>query len=183
MQEVELLFKINEGEIKKLHQTLQNFFVEKIKEIDVYFYPPNRDFLVSKNGRENLRVRENDNEKELTYKKVIYNNGKYSHSIEKNVNVSNTNDIIEILKMLGFRIYLKIEKQREVYIEKNFKLTIDNVEGLGMFIEVEWTGKDGNENEIRNACQKRSNELGLYMIQDKGYLRLIEEKMLKLNEH
>ena len=57
MKEVEILFKINEKKAQKLREKLNDFFIGKIREIDTYFYPPHRDFLLGNSGRENLRVR------------------------------------------------------------------------------------------------------------------------------
>ena len=177
MREIELLFKIDDKKEKVLQQTLKNFYIKTVREVDTYFYPPHKDFLVSKHGRENLRIRKSDCEEELTYKKVIYNNGKYSHSIEENVNISNANDIVGILKILDFRVHLVVEKKRKIYKNENFKFTIDHVKSLGIFTEIEWIGEDGDESKIKKACQKQANKIGLYKVQDKGYLRLIEERI------
>lgn len=176
MKEVEILFKINEKKAQKLRGKLKDFFVGKTREIDTYFYPPHKEFLVSNNGRENLRVRNTFKKNELTYKKVIYKKGKYSHSIEKNVNVSDTKKTIEILKSLGFRVHLIVNKERETFENQNFYITIDNVKNIGIFVEVEWKGHAENEEEAMKGCLEKASELGLEKVQDKGYLRLLEEK-------
>lgn len=179
MKEVELLFKINESEVQNIREKLKDFFVKKVREVDTYFYPPDKDFLVSDEGRENLRVRENEDKKELTYKKVIYHNGIYSHSIENNINVSDAQTTIKVLKTVGFRKHLLIIKDREIFEDKNFHITIDNVKNLGLFVEIEWKGDETNEKEIRKLCMKKAQGLNLKTVQDKGYLRLLEEKMGK----
>ncbi|MBU3934704.1 class IV adenylate cyclase [Patescibacteria group bacterium] len=176
MKEIELLFKIDEEIVKKVRSKLKDLKVNKSREVDVYFYPPDKDFLISENGRENLRVRQSGSKKELTYKKVIYNKGTYSHSIEKNVDVSNIEDLMDILEDVGFRKYITIDKEREIFKDKNFITTIDNVKNLGLFIEIEWAGNDGDEKEIQKLCFKKAQEFGLKTIQDKGYLRLLEEQ-------
>jgi len=193
MKEVELLFKIDELKAQDIREKLKGSFIKKIREIDIYFFPPHKDFFVNDKGRENLRVRENEDKKELTYKKVIYNNGEYSYSTEKNVNVSDTKTTIEILKTVGFREHLIIDKEREIFENKNFHITIDNVKNLGFFVEIEWVGTGDNEEEgnniffkgvsqggvykiIKGLCLEKSKELGLEKLQDKGYLRLLEEK-------
>ena len=176
MKEVELLYKLDEQSLTIIRQKLRASFVAKIREIDTYFYPPNRDFLATDDGRENLRVRENENKKELTYKKVVYNHGIYSHSIENNLDIADAAIASEILKSLGFRIHMVLNKEREVFQEGNFHITIDNVKDLGYFIEIEWVGQDGDEDKIKQFCMAKAAELGLTAIQDKGYLRLLEEK-------
>lgn len=176
MKEVELLFRIDEDIAKKVRNELKDLLIRKNREVDVYFYPPHRDFIVSDNGRENLRVRQSGEKKEFTYKKVIYNKGIYSHSIEKSVDVSNVKNLVDVLEGVGFRKYITIDKKRELFKDKNFSITIDNVKNLGLFIEIEWTGNDGNKNEIQKLCFKKAQEFGLRTIQDKGYLRLLEEQ-------
>ena len=176
MTEVEILFKINEEKAQKLREELGNFFVKKTREIDTYFYPPHKEFLVSDSGRENLRVRDTPQKNELTYKRVVYKKGKYSHSIEKNVNVSDAKRTVEILETLGFRVHLIVNKERETFESQDFYITIDNVEDLGVFVEVEWKGHAENEKKAMKDCLKKACELGLEEVQDKGYLRLLEEK-------
>ena len=176
MKEVEILFKINEKKAQELQEKLKDFFIEKIREIDTYFYPSHKEFLVSDNGRENLRVRDTSQKNELTYKKVIYKKGKYSHSIEKNVNVSDARKAIEILETLGFRAHLIVNKERETFESQDFHITIDNVKNLGIFVEIEWKGHAENEKKAMRCCLEKASELGLEKVQDKGYLRLLEEK-------
>jgi len=175
VKEVELLFRINETRAQELRRELGKVFVQKVREIDTYFYPPHKDFEVSEKGRENLRVRENDSNKELTYKKVFYEKGEYSHSVEENLAIPDADKAVQLLKSLGFRVHFVIDKQREIFEEENYQITIDNVKGLGIFAEVEWTGSDGDEEEIRKSCARKAKSLGLDKIQDKGYLRLLEE--------
>jgi len=176
MKEIELLFKIDETRAQNIREEIEDLFIKKIREIDTYFYPPDKDFLVSDSGRENLRVRESGDKKELTYKKVVYNSGEYSHAIEKNVDISDTKTTIEIFKTLGFREYMVVDKEREIFEDDSFQITIDQVKNLGIFVEIEWKGNGDNVEEIKKLCLKRAQELGLETIQDKGYLRLLEEK-------
>jgi len=176
MKEVELLFKINDKKAKALRKKLKKFSIEKTREIDTYFYPPHKDFLFTEDGRENLRVRKSNSKKELTYKKVIYKGGNYSHSIETNVKVSDAKKTIEILKSAGFRIHLVIDKKREMFENKTFKITIDKVKNLGVFVEIEWKGDAKRKKNTIKECLKIANKLGLKKVQGKGYLRLLEEK-------
>lgn len=179
MKEVELLFKINNNvQAQIIRERLGQFFVKKVCEVDTYFYPPDRDFTVNDDGRENLRVRKNELKQELTYKKVFYKQGIYSHSIEKNVSISDASEMVEILKIVGFRVHFIVDKEREVFDEERFHITLDRVKDLGFFLEIEWRGEvEYNDIEkIKQFCLKRAQELGLEKIQDKGYLRLLEER-------
>lgn len=179
MKEVEFLFKINDdAQTQIIREKLQQFFVRKLREVDTYFYPPDRDFAMSGDGRENLRVRKNELKQELTYKKVFYNKGVYSHSIEINVSIFDAKKIMEIFEALGFRVHFVLNKEREVFDEDKFHITLDKVKDLGTFLEIEWRGEveDGDIEKVKEFCLKRAKELGLERVQDKGYLRLLEEK-------
>jgi len=180
MKEVELLFRIKDDvQAQIIRERLGQFFVKKFQEVDTYFYPPNRDFTVSGDGRENLRVRKNELKQEFTYKKVFYNQGVYSHSIERNVSVSDASEMVEILGIAGFRVHFVIDKEREVFNEEKFHITLDRVKDLGTFLEIEWRGEveDNDIEKIKQFCLKRAQALGLEKIQDKGYLRLLEERV------
>ena len=176
MKEVEVLFRIDDERAQMLRDKLKDCFVQHVRETDTYFYPPHKDFSVTENGRENLRVRQSVNRNELTYKNVRYKEGKYTHSIEKNARLDNGEDAIEILSALGFRVHFVVDKSREIFQDGDYKITIDDVQGLGIFVEVEWSGKEGDESELQTACISKARELGLDKVQDKGYLTLLEEK-------
>jgi len=115
MKEVELLFRVSDDiQAQQIREKLRRSFVKKFCEIDTYFYPPDRDFAVSGDGRENLRVRKNKSKQELTYKRVFYNQGIYSHSVEKNVSISDAQVVIDILTTVGFRIHFVVDKESKV---------------------------------------------------------------------
>ncbi|MBL7206214.1 MAG: class IV adenylate cyclase [Candidatus Aenigmarchaeota archaeon] len=175
LKEVELCFRIDSEKEKKIQDKLKEFFVKKVTETDTYFFPPHKDFFANKNGKENLRIRDSNGKVKLTYKNVVYNNWEYSHSIEKTVTVNDSKELIEILKSLGFKIHITIVKEREIFENDKFKITIDKIEDLGFFAEIEWNCEE-NENALEE-CKKMAKELELEEIEDKGYLRLLEEKM------
>ncbi|MBU1134897.1 MAG: class IV adenylate cyclase [Nanoarchaeota archaeon] len=175
MKEVEICFRIDEDVAKSIRNYFNDFFIKKIIEKDTYFFPPHKDFLMTENGKENLRIRESENKNEITYKNVIYNNESYSHAIEKNTNISNVSEMFEILKNLGFRTHITIKKDREIFDNGKFKITIDNVENLGLFAEIEHKGTE-NESVLLKECMEMAKKLNLERIEKKGYLRLLEER-------
>jgi adenylate cyclase class 2 len=179
LKEIEACYKIDIKQAEKLRNKLKKYFKKKITETDVYFFPPHRDFLTTKNGKENLRVRDAETKKELTYKKVFYNNYDYSHSIEKNIPLSDTKEAIELLKMLGFREHLTVQKKRELFENNKFIITIDNVKNLGHFAEIEHKGQTNNRQNALTECHDLAKKLGLTEVEKKGYLRLLEEKLEK----
>jgi predicted adenylyl cyclase CyaB len=63
-----------------------------------------------------------------------------------------------------------------MFENKTFKITIDRVKNLGIFVEIEWRGDAKEKKNAITECLKMANKLGLKKVQDKGYLRLLEEK-------
>ncbi|HII30071.1 TPA: class IV adenylate cyclase [Candidatus Woesearchaeota archaeon] len=177
MKEVELLFRLDKVEAEVLRHKLKDFFVRKIHEVDTYFYPPHRDFSKTEKGRENLRIRNSDEKKELTYKRVVYKSGVYSHSVEKSIEIADAGKAGEILKAIDFGIHAIVDKEREFFRYKDFLITIDAVDKLGIFAEIEWRGKIGlTMEEARQACMDLALDLELKTpIINKGYLQMLEE--------
>jgi len=61
-------------------------------------------------------------------------------------------DLEENLKRLGFNgnftPYVVVEKFRRSFIYKEYEISIDEVKGLGDFIEVEYKGNDQNIDKV-----------------------------------
>ncbi len=68
---------------------------------------------------------------------------------------------VEMFMKLGFRLF-RVSKYREIYAKpgKRAKIYLDNVEGLGYFLEVEIINPSSS-NEFREALEEIEEELGL----------------------
>mgnify|MGYP001575285817 CR=1 FL=1 len=101
-------------------------------QVDVYFNVPN--------GR--LKLRRGIIENNL----IGYERENHAGAKQSNVGLFRTapdSQLEEILtKALGVKIV--VDKQREIYLIDNVKFHVDNVEGLGSFLEVEAIDKDGS---------------------------------------
>ncbi len=70
-------------------------------------------------------------------------------SIEHETEVRNADEIAHIIKELGFVPYMNIAKVRRTARLDSIELCIDEVEGLGCFVEAEKiTGVDANYDEV-----------------------------------
>ncbi len=105
MKEIELLFKLDDIKAGVINKALKHIFVEESKEIDVYLYPPHKDYKADRQGRENLRVRTSGGRKELCYKRVFYKDGEYDYAIEKNASIMDEKKILDILKVWKVPIF------------------------------------------------------------------------------
>lgn len=59
-------------------------------------------------------------------------------------------------------VWVKVDKQREIYFIDNVKFHLDEVEGLGTFIEIEAIGESADEREaLLGQCQSYMAYLGV----------------------
>ena len=132
MLELEMKAKIDTYTRGRINQILRRaeFIEEKIEE-DIYFSSPIKDF---KETDEALRVRYSNNKVILTYKgpkldKVSKSREEYEAFV--------SGEIEQILQKLGYKEVLKVKKKRKVYRYKEYIISIDEVEYLGEYLEVE----------------------------------------------
>lgn len=132
--EVEIKAPLDEIESieKKLHD-LGAIFQAKIRQSDIYFQHPNRNFAITD---EALRIRETDQSAFLTYKgPKIDSTTKTREEIE--LEIENPKYFEEILKRLGFITVIRVNKSRKIYNLDKFTICLDSVNELGFFIEIE----------------------------------------------
>lgn len=123
----------------------KNYILSKLKEInaekihDYTLY----NFVVfdSKNKNKYIRLRK---EKDNIYLTIKIHDSKFP--IEKEIIVSNYNDTIEMMKLLGFSIKYHFEKIREKYKYKNCEIVFDMYPGLPEYMEIESTNLDDLNN-------------------------------------
>jgi len=100
---------------------------------DVYYEHPCRRML---EADEALRLRLSGSRAELTYKGPRSGDGAKSR-LELTLRVDDPAAARAILERLGFREAIRVRKRREVYRLGRALVSIDEVEGLGAFVEVE----------------------------------------------
>ncbi|MCE4612156.1 MAG: class IV adenylate cyclase [Desulfurococcales archaeon] len=107
-----------------------------IAETDIYYSHPCKDFIESD---EALRLRFiSERVAKLTYKgprRFLGKNVKEREEIE--IEVGNPAALESILSKLGFKPALRVEKSRTYCNKDDITVTLDRVEGLGCFLEVE----------------------------------------------
>ncbi len=105
-----------------------------ITERDQYFNSPSRDFGVTD---EALRIRSAGEEMTLTYKGPKLGLGGLKAREELIVPVGEGEILGEILLRLGFTRTAMVVKRREMYRVEGAWVALDEVEGLGPFVEIE----------------------------------------------
>ncbi len=129
--------------------------------IDHYFTVKHRDFMKTK---ECLRVRElpERNISMLTYKPATtrkMEDAGFMWKEEMEMEVEDGAMMSRILECLGCRKLATVHKVREKFEFRGFNVTMDEVKGVGSFMEIEMMGEDVEEAEA--GMWKIIGELGL----------------------
>lgn len=179
MIEVEVKAKIKDfNSVKKMLNEIsaEKSHVEHQK--DSYFNSPIKDFAKTD---EALRIRKvNVNNKVkifITYKgPKIDAQSKTREEIE--VGIEDSEKVAKIFEHLGFKKVATIVKNRTIYNLNEYIISLDEVEGLGPYMEIETDLEDGNEfkeelNKIFDIFKKLGIEDGF---ERTSYLELLEDK-------
>ena len=101
-----------------------------------------------------LRIREQEEKIIFTVKK---NRSNELDCIEKEIEVNDKNGLREILEMLDFEQTVEVHKKRRKGAYDDYEICLDEVDGLGSFIEVEkMSDEDGEkvQNELFGFLKK-----------------------------
>ena len=145
---------------------------------DTYYQHPCRDFSKTDEALR-IRIRRFNGHFEafITYKGPKLEESSKTR-IEIEVPINDPDAHVRILEALGFREVLTVEKVREkYYVEKGITLALDEVEGLGKFVEVEsLTDEEEKVPELVERLKQILREIGVEMFERRSYLELILER-------
>lgn len=139
---------------------------------DFYYAHPSRDF-----GRtdEALRLRKTEEASELTYKGPRMQSQSVKAREEITLRTDNPLTVARIIERLGFTESFVVRKNRNSYILDKLKVEVDDVEGLGEFVELEvLTESPERSKELMETAR---TELGLDKLEPRTYLEMLIEKM------
>jgi adenylate cyclase class 2 len=135
MYEVEVKAKLRDrNTVMKKLQDLGCKFSEEIHQVDDVFDPDPEIFLVPMGAVIAVRIREEGGKYVFTYKKDQLSN---MDCIEHEVEILNKEEMEKIIKLLGFKYYVQVDKKRIKTKYKDIEVVLDNVKDLGEFIEAE----------------------------------------------
>ena len=179
--EIEKKYYIKDGNIESLTEILMSAGAEYIgdsKQTDIYFNVPGRDSLTSK---ECLRIRESEAKKEITYKpptkNADMNNGFFAKE-EVNLAIQDIKTAKILLLDIGCTVLAEVQKERKRFRLDKFKIFIDNILNVGLFLEIEIMDYPDN---IKHGIKEidtlvNSLEIGDYTVENKPYRDLVMEK-------
>jgi adenylate cyclase class 2 len=137
MMEIEVKVKADLKEVEKRLVEEGASFVNEERQIDTYYNAPHRDFAETD---EALRLRSVGRKNMLTYKGPRLNALSKSR---KEITLSASREPTEeLLSLLGFSKFGQVLKARRSYELGGLLVSLDNVEDLGTFVEIEAVGEE-----------------------------------------
>ncbi|MEM1873205.1 MAG: class IV adenylate cyclase [Acidilobaceae archaeon] len=150
MIEVEAKYRVGCERFASIASTLESMGFENrgdSLEVDEYYQHPCRDFAATD---EALRVRRRgDGAVELTYKGPRESSLNYKGRLELTARVADSEQLSKVLEALGFKKAVVVVKQRRVYEKSGVSVALDEVRGLGCFVEIE-----GGLESIESVAEK-----------------------------
>lgn len=138
---------------------------------DLYFNSPLRDF---KESDEALRIRIKEEGARLTYKGPKLDKETKSR-LELTVKIDSPEEMEKILRALDFMRSAEVTKRRTKYALDEAVVALDDVVGLGSFVEIEISGDEDWEMQASKALALLGR-LGLGESIRSSYLELLAEK-------
>ena len=158
MKEIEVEVAVDNSK-EEIIKILSRFDYKGEKEIcDTYYYDPLRKNLQPENDlrlNETFRIRKNKGKCFLTYKKQHFDGKLWIYSDEYETEVVDDSVIEKIIELLGFQVLIQVHNRRMVYRYNEFEIELEDVENLGIFIEVE---KLSNTSEDEMTIKKEIRE-------------------------
>jgi len=144
---------------QEVHTTVQR---------DTYYRHPGRDFAKTD---EALRIREEEGRTTLAYKGPKLDPATKSRE-ELQVPLVGPGEMGALLLRLGFEPVAVVEKRRRTFHLRGLEVDLDEVKGLGTFLEVEAIGCEDLA-EGRERVLGLLRELGLSRLERSSYLELL----------
>ncbi|KAL4224913.1 hypothetical protein ACF0H5_015609 [Mactra antiquata] len=149
---VEIKAKVdNVGHLKKLAGALCDSEPVVIHQEDTFFNVPN--------GRLKLRKLQDQKSQLIFYKRSDQSGPKFS---DYNISYTNDPESLEKTLELALGIMGKVKKTRLLYLVGQTRVHVDNVDGLGNFMELEVVMKEGQSvKEGENIANDLMNKLDI----------------------
>ncbi|MDR2541557.1 MAG: class IV adenylate cyclase [Candidatus Peribacteria bacterium] len=158
--EVELKFRLADKE------TLLNFLqanatlTKESSQKDSYFAPSHRDFFAKKPINEWLRVRESSKGDSINYKNWKEKAGEnLNYCDEYESKLENPDEVKNILLALDIKPVIIVKKVRKSFLYHDIEISVDEVEELGGFVELEMKGEFDSPEAAKEKLRMVADEL------------------------
>lgn len=128
---------------------------EEIHQRDYYFSSPIRNFAITD---EALRIRQIQTKSGKEMIELTYKGPKLGESMkirkEITLKTSNIIDAKNFLQNLGFQVVAEVKKKRTNWLVNELTISVDEVEDLGSFLEIETLTLTDNSKEIHQSKEQ-----------------------------
>lgn len=159
MYEVELKVPADHERVRNVLEGREAERVGHVRQVDTYYNAPHREFAETD---EALRIRRESNYSageeqttKVTYKGPLLEAASKSREEHETI-VDDDEAMAGILAGLGFEPAATVAKERESYRLGAYSLTLDQVEGLGTFVEID---REVDEEPAIEAAREEAVEL------------------------
>lgn len=181
-QEIEIQVKIDDPVAAEKEILRFGTFVRERDQSDQYYVLPSRNFFELEPPVEYLRIRKEDGRNHLNYSFVHFkDNGWLDCTDEYETIVENPEIVEQIFDKIGLMPKVKVVKNRKYFKCEDFEVTLDQIENLGSFMEIEAKKDFGGAEVTRKACENFLKKLNIKykLSKDAGYPRLLYRKIYK----
>lgn len=156
--EIELKLKLFNSEQVMAFLSKNASFMYEEHQVDDYYNPPHKNFFANFDQvTEWFRLRRTNDKNSINYKDY----SKITYCTELESFVENIDEVEKILEVLNFKKIITVDKKRRAWFWKDIEISIDEVVGLGTFIELEYKGAATEEIEkVRNVLFETIIEIG-----------------------
>lgn len=161
MKEIELKAQYDSSKRPELEQHLKKQGFQEIRSFtqqDEYFNHPERDFQKTD---EALRIRREQHNDGTSHCCITYKGANDSHigqsRRELESRVEDEHKMRQILLALGFRSAAEVKKRRKEYKKEDLTVCLDELDGLGSYIELEIVLPEDRLN-VKSATENRLRE-------------------------
>lgn len=178
MIEVERKYRIKEEGYKDKIVKLGFSVGDTVRQIDKVFLLNSKDFSGFTVGDPVARIRVVDSSNTLTIKRAVNSEGDV---VEHETGIDSAAAAEGMLTEIGFSAVTVVNKKRTEFKKGDVVISIDSVESLGDFIEVEVLCAEGEEDRALEKVIDTAASLGLGddQIEPKKYDQLISEPNIK----
>lgn len=165
MYEVELKVRADHDDVRDRLEGSGADAAGRVLQEDTYYDAPHREFAETD---EALRIRRerrlsddvDETTARVTYKGALLEAASKSRE-EFETGVADGETVAEILKRLGFEAAETVRKEREVFDFGEYTVTLDDVDGLGEFVEVETETETEDIEDARDGARELLTDLDL----------------------
>ena len=175
--EIELRFEVRAQDVKtSITQFLQTHatLIKETHQKDTYF--SHKEFLDVLPPIKRLRVRVSDKGSTINRKdRKVVDGVNQNYCDEYETPIQDAETMTKILTALDIKPIVIVDKKRKVYQYQDTEISVDEVQNLGTFIELEASGEFESIEIARNKLYHIAQELGLqkqWQEQEGGYAYL-----------